>query len=144
PSSDVVAAGAFTDAAVLARHDLGQYRRLLFSTHAAQLGRLGARCWPDPFLVTSQGPATGSSSGGDGVLETSEIAGLTLDADMVVLSACDTGAFDNRGEALGGLAQSFFFAGSRSLVVSHWSVNSLATRELMTAFLSENGGGKEA
>lgn len=117
-AGDVVSGAAFTDAAVVDRKDLNQYRALLFATHAALPNQ--AKCWPDPFLITTKG----ASAASDGVLETTEIASLDLDADLVVLSACNTGAGDTSGQALGGLAQSFIFAGSRGVVVSHWVANS--------------------
>ena len=54
------------------------------------------------------------------------MAQLKLDADMVVLSACNTASGDKPGaEALSGLARAFFYAGARSLIVSHWPVNRL-------------------
>ena len=76
----------------------------------------------------------------DGLLNSSEILDLKLDADLVVLSACDTGGssagdaagLGGGGQALSGLAQAFIFAGARGLVVSHWQVDSKATQQLMT------------
>jgi len=130
PAKAVVAGAAFTDEAVKARGDLQDYRILLFATHAALPNQ--AECWPDPFLITTKAPDSASA----GLLETQEIAGLGLNADMVVLSACNTAAGDTGGQALGGLAQSFIFAGSRSVIVSHWSVDSKATAELITGFFS--------
>jgi CHAT domain-containing protein len=62
----------------------------------------------------------------------SEVAMLKLNADFVVLSACNTAAGDKPGaEALSGLARAFFYAGAKSLVVSHWEVDSEATVALM-------------
>jgi CHAT domain-containing protein len=69
----------------------------------------------------------------DGLLTASEVAQLKLNADWVVLSACNTAAEDTPGaEALSGLARAFFYAGARSLTVSHWKVDSEATVQLMT------------
>jgi CHAT domain-containing protein len=69
----------------------------------------------------------------DGLLTASEIAQLKLNADGVVLSACNTAAGDKPGaEALSGLARAFFFAGARALLVTHWSVASEATTKLTT------------
>src|SRR5262249_48951766 len=57
-----------------------------------------------------------------------------LNADFVVLSACNTMAGDKPGaEALSGLARAFFYAGARSLLVSHWAVDSEAATRLTTA-----------
>jgi CHAT domain-containing protein len=62
---------------------------------------------------------------------------LKLNADWVVLSACNTAASDGKGEeALSGLARGFFYAGSRSLLVTHWSVDSESAKELTTATFS--------
>jgi len=71
---------------------------------------------------------------------------LKLNADLVVLSACDTGGAGNEaadttglqggGEALGGLTRAVIYAGGRALVVSHWSVDSAATVRLMTGLFS--------
>ena len=136
-STTVLAGQAFTDTAVTARTDLKSYRVLLFATHAALPS--SNRCWPDPFLITTKAPVTGS----DGVLDTMEIGGLNLDANLVVLSACDTAAGDTNGQALGGLAQSFFFAGSRAVLVSHWAVNSRATAALISGVLDADAKGQE-
>jgi CHAT domain-containing protein len=68
----------------------------------------------------------------DGLLTTSEIAQLKLDADWAVPSASNTAAEEKPGaEALSGLARAFFYAGARSLIVSHWSVSDEATARLM-------------
>ena len=69
----------------------------------------------------------------DGYLTASEIATLKIDADWVILSACNTaGAGSANAESLSGMARAFFYAGARSLLVSHWPVNSDATVELIT------------
>jgi CHAT domain-containing protein len=73
----------------------------------------------------------------DGYLSASEIAALKLDADLVILSACNTAAGGVEGaEALSGLARAFFYAGARALLVSHWSVYSDATVNLITGAVS--------
>jgi CHAT domain-containing protein len=70
----------------------------------------------------------------DGVLGASEVAGLKLNADWVVLSACNTASSDGAGaEPLSGLARAFIYAGGRSLVVSHWDVADQATARLMSS-----------
>ena len=69
----------------------------------------------------------------DGLLTASEVAQLKLNADWVVLSACNTADGDKPGaEALSGLARAFFYAGARALLVSHWPVNSDAAVDLTT------------
>lgn len=68
----------------------------------------------------------------NGLLNTSEIAQLKLDADWVLLSACNTAAEEQPGtEALSVLARAFFYAGARSLLVSHWIVDDEAAARLM-------------
>jgi len=62
-----------------------------------------------------------------------EVLGLKLNADWVVLSACNTASGEGQGaEAVSGIGRAFFYAGSRSLLVSNWPVHSAATTELMT------------
>jgi CHAT domain-containing protein len=76
----------------------------------------------------------------DGLLTASEIAELKLDADWVVLSACNTAAGQSdkpNAEALSGLARAFFYAGARAVLVSHWAVNSEATVQLITKAFAE-------
>ena len=69
----------------------------------------------------------------DGLLTASEVAQLKLNADWVVLSACNTAAGDKPGaEALSGLARAFFYAGAHALLVSHWAVDSDAATRLTT------------
>jgi CHAT domain-containing protein len=70
---------------------------------------------------------------GDGLLTASDVAQLKLNADWVVLSACNTAAGEKPGaEALSGLARAFFYAGARSLIVSHWEVETQSAVALMT------------
>ena len=59
------------------------------------------------------------------LLTASDVVGLDLDADLVILSACNSGGpgGTTAGESLSGLARAFFYAGARSLLVTHWSVN---------------------
>jgi CHAT domain-containing protein len=74
----------------------------------------------------------------DGYLSASEIAALKLDADWVILSACNTAAGDAASaEALSGLARAFIYAQARALLVSHWAVDSNATVKLITASMRE-------
>jgi CHAT domain-containing protein len=74
----------------------------------------------------------------DGMLTASEIAQLNLDADWVVLSACNTAAGENsNAEPFSGLARAFFYAGARALLVSHWAVDSKAAVEITTRAFAE-------
>lgn len=111
---------------------LDQYAVLYFATHGLLPGEL--HCQAEPGLVLSP-PATATSTSSDGLLSASEIAGLKLNADLVVLSACNTAAEGGTkfgGGALEGLADSFFNAGARAVLASHWEVPSAATQKLMT------------
>ena len=68
-----------------------------------------------------------------GLLTMEEILALKLDADWVVLSACNTGAAAGAGaEAASGLGRAFFYAGTRAVLVTNWSVHSASARELVT------------
>ena len=70
----------------------------------------------------------------DGLLTMGEILGLTLDADWVVLSACNTAAGEGVGaEAVSGLGRAFFYAGARALLVSNWPVHSQSATALTTS-----------
>jgi CHAT domain-containing protein len=70
----------------------------------------------------------------DGLLTAGEILNLSLNADLVVLSACDTGQGDITGDGVIGLSRSLLSAGASSVVVSLWSVPDAPTADLMTAF----------
>lgn len=107
-------------------------RALSFATHGLIAGELGAS---NAGLVLT--PPRIASDVDDGLLTTSEIAGLRLDADFVILSACNTAAGSAEAEeGLSGLASAFFLAGARSLLVSHWPVYSDAATELTTEMVN--------
>jgi CHAT domain-containing protein len=131
--------GASFGEATLRDLPLDRYAILYFATHGLLPGQLN--CWSEPSLLVSR-PETGEE--GDGLLLASEIIELDLNADLVVLSACNTGGGEggSGGESLTGLARAFFYAGARSLLVSHWIVPSEATVELMTGTFAELGGGR--
>ncbi len=116
---------------------LSRYRVLHFATHGLVSGELKGLA--EPALVLT--PPEKATPEDDGLLTASEVAELRLDADWVILSACNTaagaGADYGGDEALSGLARSFFFAGARSLLVSHWPVRSDAAVELTTRALSQ-------
>ena len=98
------------------------------------------KCQTEPALVLTP-PSSPVSRANDGLLEASEIASLRLNADLVVLSACNTAGSAGKfgGDALSGLAESFFYAGARSLVESHWQVSSKATADLMSGMFEALG-----
>jgi CHAT domain-containing protein len=112
------------------RAPLSQYRIVYFATHGLVAGDVNGLAEPSLALTVPKDP----TSLDDGLLTASEVAQLKLNADWVVLSACNTAAGDKPGaEALSGLARAFFYAGSRSLLVSHWAVASDAATRLTTS-----------
>ncbi len=113
---------------------LAQYRIVHFATHGALAGELKGTSEPGLILTP---PATASKAD-DGYLSAGEIAALRLDADWVILSACNTAAGGVTGaQALSGLARAFIYAQARALLVSHWSVDSVATVKLITTAMRE-------
>lgn len=140
----IVTGDQFTDTAIEARGDLDQYRILHFATHGVVTSR-APQCPAQPALVTSFG-----GKGSDGLLTFREIFDLKLDADVVVLSACDTagmastaatqsaGLSSGGNVALDGLVRAFVGAGGRLVVASHWPVpdDFNATQRLITGLFS--------
>lgn len=115
---------------------LSRARFVVFSTHGLMAGSAAA----EPGLVLT--PPDQATEADDGYLGASEAAQLRLDAEFVVLSACNTAASDGRpgGEGLSGLARAFFYAGARSVLVSHWAVSDAATTTLITATFADLDG----
>jgi CHAT domain-containing protein len=141
PNAPVVTQAAFTDTAVENMTDLGDYAILHFATHGLEEGVWGCPKSP-PALVTSFGDANS-----DGLLSFEEIAGLRLDANLVVLSACDTGSGirsedvarlsgqEEAGSTLEGLVRAFLTANARAVLATHWQVPvTEGTPELMERF----------
>jgi CHAT domain-containing protein len=118
--SDELLGAAFTAQTVL-KTPLKSYRILHFATHALLPTDLS--CQSEPAIVTSDPPGATDASGA--LLNASQLVGLDLDADLIILSACNSGGpgGTTAGESLSGLARAFFYAGARSLLVTHWSVN---------------------
>ena len=124
----VMTGAAFTDTALLRNARLDDYRILHFATHGLATAPR-PDCPARPALVTSFG-----GPGSDGLLSFSEIFDLKLNADVVILSACDTagaataqasreaGILTGGNYALDGLVRAFVAAGARSVVASHWPV----------------------
>ena len=119
---------------------LARTRVVHFATHGLLAGEteLFGAAKAEPALILT--PPAQASEEDDGLLTASEVAQLRLNADWVVLSACNTAAGDSDrpgAEALSGLARAFFYAGARALLVSHWAVNSEATVRLITNAFAE-------
>lgn len=108
---------------------LADRRVIMFATHGLKPGDLDGLT--SPALALSA-PAQAEAAT-DGVLTLEEVLGLKIDADWVVMSACNTAAANGIGaEALSGLGRGFFHAGARALLVSHWSVETSSARFLTT------------
>lgn len=123
---------------------LAKARIVHFATHDLLAGEskeiLNAKAEPGLILT----PPSKASEFDDGLLTASEITLLKLNADWVILSACNTaGGGEEGAQALSGLARAFFYAGTRSLLVSHWAVDSHATVKLITGALSHTANNKE-
>ncbi|HET7575005.1 MAG TPA: CHAT domain-containing tetratricopeptide repeat protein [Sphingomicrobium sp.] len=144
----IVTGDNFTDTGIEARGDLDQYRIIHFATHGVVTAR-AAKCAAQPALLTSFG-----GKGSDGLLTFKEIFDLRLDADLVILSACDTAgqastaATEQAGLATGGdvaldgLVRAFVGAGGRLVIASHWPVpdDYNATQRLITGLFSAPPG----
>ncbi|MDB5718273.1 MAG: repeat-containing protein, partial [Sphingomonas bacterium] len=144
----VVTGRDFSDTNVIARKDLNQYRIIHFATHGLVTAPR-PECPARPALLTSFGD--GKS---DGLLSFREIYDLRLDADLVILSACDTagkatvaatreaGVTSGGGAALDGLVRAFIGAGGRSVLASHWPApdSYRATERLITGLFDAPPG----
>jgi len=120
---------------------LNNRRVLMFATHALLPGDLDGLVQP-AIALTSPTASQGTGKN-DGLLTMGEVMGLNLNADWVVLSACNTGAASGRGAtAVSGLGQAFFYAGARSLLVSHWPVETTSAREITTGLFEKQVANK--
>ncbi len=118
--------------------NLANRRIISFATHGLVPGELNGLT--QPALALTAPEVAGID--GDGLLTMDEILGLKLNADWVVLSACNTASGEGAGaEAVSGLGRAFFFAGARALLVSNWPVDSVAARSLMTDLFKRYAAG---
>ena len=109
--------------------DLSDRRIIAFATHALIPGDLDGL--DQPALALSSPSVTGEQ--GDGLLKMDEVMKLKLNADWVVLSACNTAAADGQGaEALSGLGRAFFYAGTKSILASMYPVETTSAKKLVT------------
>ena len=130
---------AFTADAVR-RASLRDYRVLHFATHALLPSEIA--CQPEPAIIAST-PANAPDAA-PAMLTSSAIVNLDLDADLVILSACNSGgpSGSTAGESLSGLARAFFYAGARALLVTHWSVDDRMAAFLVAKTLVERSAGR--
>jgi CHAT domain-containing protein len=109
--------------------DLSNRKIVMFATHGLVPGELDGLT--QPALAMTTPTLTGDQD--DGLLTLEKILELKLNADWVILSACNTAAGDGIGtEAISGLGRAFFYAGAKALLVSNWPVESASSRLLMT------------
>jgi CHAT domain-containing protein len=103
---------------------------VMFATHGLTPGEIDGLAQPALALSSPEVPGVE----GDGLLTVADILSLKLDADWVVLSACNTAAGEGAGaEAVSGLGRAFFYAGARALLVTHWPVETVSARVLTTS-----------
>ena len=129
-SPDDILLGRDATVTAVKRAALANYRIIYFATHGLVAGDIKGLAEPSLALSLPANPTEDD----DGLLKASEVAQLKLNADWVVLSACNTIAGEKPGaEALSGLARAFFYAGARAMLVSHWEVASDAATRLTTS-----------
>src|SRR5436190_5263039 len=120
--------------------DLSGFKVLAFATHGLVPGELDGL--NQPALALSAPAVAGVD--GDGLLTMEEILSLKLDADWVVLSACNTGAASGAGaEAASGLGRAVFYAGTRAILVTNWSVHSQSAMGLVTDLFRRQAADRE-
>src|SRR6266852_1111565 len=138
PDSDSVYVGSKATKKALLALDLSQYRTLHFATHAVMGDEV--RWITQPALIFSP---DGTGAPDSDVLKMSDIFNLRLNANLVVLSACETARGKmSRGEGIVGLTSAFLFAGSRSVVASLWNVNDESTSLFMESFYTNLKNGR--
>ncbi len=116
--------------------DLAGYKIVAFATHGLVPGDLDGLTQP---ALALSAPEVARVEG-DGLLTMEEILGLRLNADWVVLSACNTASGQGAGsEAISGLGRAFFYAGARALLVSNWPVETTSARALTTDLFRRQG-----
>jgi hypothetical protein len=122
----------------LRNRPLNDYRVISFATHALVAGDIEGVS--EPALVLT--PGSEATPANDGLLTATEIANFDLDANLVILSACNTAAADGAasGRGLSGLANAFFFAGARSVAVTQWAVFSEIAQTLGTGLVTRSAG----
>jgi CHAT domain-containing protein/tetratricopeptide (TPR) repeat protein len=137
PASRVFRGHAATET-IVRTSDLTGVDVLVLATHGLMAGELPGLS--EPALAFTPGET--SSDRDDGLLTASEVTALKLDADWVVLSACNTAAGDRPGAAgFTGLARAFLFAGAQNVLVSHWPVRDDAAARMTVATIEASAGG---
>jgi len=137
--ADSLFLGAAASEAAVKAMDLSATAVIAFATHGLLSGELPGLA--EPALVMT--PPDIATPEDDGLLTASEVAGLKLSADWVLLSACNTAGSDGKpgAEGLSGLARAFLYAGARSILVSHWPVRDDAAARLTADAMAALGDG---
>ncbi len=131
PAKDVVLGAQVTKQRVK-QTDLSTTRIVAFATHGLLAGDFPGLTQPALALSAPAGKDADKEPL-EALLTLEDVLQLKMDADWVVLSACNTAAADGQGsEAVSGLGRGFFYAGSRALLVTHWSVDSESAKDLIT------------
>jgi len=105
---------------------LDDYRYLVFATHGIMPGEIQGMTQP-ALILSDPDPHTGE----EGFLTMADVFGLNLNADLIALTACNTGrGEDVRGEGVMGLTRSFMFAGAPAITVTLWSVESESIKDI--------------
>ncbi|HEY4254685.1 MAG TPA: CHAT domain-containing tetratricopeptide repeat protein [Roseomonas sp.] len=131
--------GAAFTLAALQHASLRDYRVVHFATHGVLPSDLA--CLSEPAIIASTAPNGPDAS--QALLTAGTVINLDLNADLVMLSACNSGGGAAAGESLSTLARSFFFAGARGLLLTHWYVNDIAAARIGAVMLlnMRNGDG---
>lgn len=130
--------GAEANEAQVKSMDLSDRRVLVFATHGLVPGDLDGLY--QPALALTNPELAGVE--GDGLLTMAEVLDLRLNADWVVLSACNTAAAEGIGaEAVSGLGRAFFYAGTKAVLATHWAVESQSAQLITTSLFAEFGRG---
>ncbi|MBL8326882.1 MAG: CHAT domain-containing protein [Rubrivivax sp.] len=132
--NDVVLGEHATRRAVLAA-PLAERRVVAFATHGLLPGELPGVGKPALAMAAEADPKEPA------LLELDDVLGLRLNAQWVLLSACNTAAGEQGGAAMSGLVRGFFFAGTRSVLATHWAVETESAAALSTATFRAQGGG---
>ena len=132
PALDLKLGTEATREAVMRANFSGR-RVVAFATHGLQPGEMPGVSKPALAMAATEDP-------GGPLLILDDILSLKMNPDWVVLSACNTAGGERGGTAMSGLVRGFFFAGSRSVLATHWAVDSVASRELVTAVFKNYSG----
>jgi CHAT domain-containing protein len=146
PAHDLLLGSAATRASLLEASRSGRLARkkvVVFATHGLMAGELPGLT--QPALALAATPSARPDDVLPHLLTLDDVLTLRLNADWVVLSACNTAAADGRAEeALSGLARGFFYAGSRSLLVTQWAIETESAKRLTSATFEHHARMRDA